>query len=165
VSIALSRFLRRNGGRRDLSRLSFPGYVESRIAPLCSSRSYPRAFREEDETRFARLYPREQSATGENMCARVCRVDGVGDWRSWWSCRCLASCLMSTDSSYAECHVVRDRFNKTRLENSETRAFISRPTASLTKLHPSHARSRPSLPILLAADTARCARGKYGNSM
>jgi len=34
---------------------------------------------------------------------------------------------MSADSSYAECHGLRDQFDKTWLENSETRAFISRP--------------------------------------
>lgn len=133
----LSRSPRRNSGRRDLSRLSFPGYVESRIAPLCPPRSYPRAFGKGGRgwNSFRSLiFSRAKCRAGRNVYVRVCtcvcaraRARGEkGGLILWWSYRRLASCLMSANSSYAECRALRDRFDKSCLENSKTCAFISR---------------------------------------
>lgn len=70
---------------------------------------------------------------------------------------CLASCLMSADSSYAEFRILRDRFDKSWLENSETRAFISQFMPS-TRLHPSHAFSYVFLLLDLFYEMARLNR-------
>lgn len=103
----------------DLSRLSFPGYVESWIharfaRPVLTLERFGNRGRE-DETRFVLAYILESKVPrGEYVCwcVRVCVRVGVV------LAELPASCLMSTDSSYAECHALRDRFKETRPENS-----------------------------------------------